>query len=69
MKEPASKKQATKLTATYVGGMAGVIVSLPSGRSLTFERGDTLDIMASERSALAAHPEFKLTDTVEGETK
>ena len=68
MKEPA-KKRTTKLTATYVGGMAGVIVTLPSGRSLTFERGDTLEIMASERSALASHPEFKLTDTVEGDTQ
>jgi hypothetical protein len=63
------KKITRKLTATYVGGLAGAIVSLPSGRTLTFERGETLEIMASERSALANHPEFKLAETAEGETQ
>lgn len=66
--KPTKKIDRTQ-TATYVGGMDGVVVSLPSGRVLTFQRGETLEIMASEQSALAAHPEFKLADKAEGDTQ
>tara|TARA_R110000824_G_scaffold21303_4_gene79539 strand:+ start:1808 stop:2023 length:216 start_codon:yes stop_codon:yes gene_type:complete len=63
------KKIKRTQTATYVGGPAGAIVSLPSGRTLTFERGTPLEIMASEQTALANHPEFKLADEAVGETQ
>jgi hypothetical protein len=63
------KKNTPKPTATYIGGLAGVIVSLPSGRVLTFERGVTLDIMVSEQIALANNPEFKLAVTAKGEAQ
>lgn len=46
--------------ATYVGGMDGIMVHLASGRTLSFERGGSHPIMASEAPAFAAHPEFKL---------
>jgi hypothetical protein len=53
-------KKPETYSATYVGGVDGVVVTLPSGRSLTFERGESHTIMASEHPALANHPEFKL---------
>ena len=46
-------------TATYIGGLDAVVVTLPSGRSLEFKRGESHDVLAIERSALADHPEFK----------
>lgn len=49
-----------KQEATYVGGMDGIMVHLASGRTLSFERGGSHPIMASEATAFAAHPEFKL---------
>jgi hypothetical protein len=55
--------------ATYEGGMEGVVVSLPSGRILTFARGGSHELLASEHSALETHPEFKLADKAEGETQ
>jgi hypothetical protein len=55
--------------ATYVGGMEGIVVHLPSGRILTFERNETHPIMASETQALAAHPEFDLADAKEENTQ
>lgn len=61
--------KAEKLTATYEGGMDGVVVHLPSGRVLTFKRGETHTILASERSALAAHPEFVVDQAKKEETK
>lgn len=51
-------KKTEKLAATYVGGVDGVVVHLPSGRVLTFKSGETHDILASEHDALANHPEF-----------
>ena len=53
---PAKREQ----VATYVGGLEGIIVHLPSGRILTFSRDETHPILANEATALAAHPEFKL---------
>lgn len=61
----APKTKPKTYTATYVGGCEGVIVSLPSGRALTFQRGETLPILANEHDALAVHPEFNVATAKE----
>ena len=53
--------------ATYVGGMDGIMVHLASGRILSFDRGESHPVMASEATAFAAHPEFTLADEAEKE--
>lgn len=62
------KPPTPKKTATYVGGMPGVVVNLPSGRVLTFKPGEPQTILASEHRALADHPEFDLADEAKKET-
>jgi hypothetical protein len=51
------------VTATYTGGLPGVVVALPSGRTLEFVKGKAVPILASEVEALANHPEFVVGDT------
>lgn len=51
----------TDITATYLGGLDGIIVAaLPSGRTLTLYRGEPAAVLASEVDALASHPEVEV---------
>jgi len=59
-----NKPETKTLVATYEGGLDGVVVALPSGRVLTFERGESHEILASEHDALATHPEFTVTKEI-----
>lgn len=49
------------IEAKYVGGLAGVVVLLPSGRRLTAWRDEPVELLPSEVEALASNPEWDVS--------
>lgn len=42
----------------YVGPLDAVVVYLPSGRAIVVQRGDVVDLLASEVRALTDNPDW-----------